>query len=383
MKRPQKGFTNADTNTRVAWIKKYSGLDFSNSLTDSPDNLKGIIEQHIGYHTIPMAIASPLVLHGEFAKGTFLLPVCTIEGTLVYSLTRGMMAAADSGGIIIRHLGQRLSRAPVFLFSSIVEVKPFIDFIDKHYEQIKKVSESTTRYGKLIEIKKIPNGPMVILEFIYTTGDAAGQNMVTIATHAGCKYIQSRINNGRFFLESGLNCDKKLSRRTMSVGRGHSLLVETVISKQILRRLFHIDVQEAVEFFQLGSAVSQIAGTLGNQLHIANGLAAIYLAMGQDVACVAENSLGNIKISEGPEKGSAVFTMLLPSLTIGTVGGGIRLPSQQRNLELIGCHEGTNSSKKLAEIIGGAVLCLEMSLFSAIVSDTFAEAHQLYGRING
>jgi hydroxymethylglutaryl-CoA reductase (NADPH) len=151
--------------------------------------------------------------------------------------------------------------------------------------------------------------------------------------------------------------------------------------ESILKRLLHIDSASALEFFIMGSQIAQVTGTLGIQLHIANALTAIYMAMGQDVACVAENSLGNLaakKVDEGLR-----ISITLPSLTIGTVGGGTKLASQYRNLKMIGCHEGENSAKKLAEIIGGATLCLEISLLSALMSNTFADAHKKYGRKNG
>lgn len=382
-KRPPRGFTEEAAKRRVEWIKQETGIDYSDMLIEHPDKLQGIIEQYIGYNPIPMAIASPLLLHGDYAQGEFMLPVCTLEGTLVYSLTRGMMATADSGGITTRHLGQRLSRAPVFCFSNIQEVKPFINFIDLHLEQIKQAAESSTKYGKLLDIRKTILGSMIILEFIYFTDNAAGQNMVTFATQEACKFIHQKYkhHNYDFFLESGLNCDKKLSRRTMSVGRGHSVIAEASLSTRVLSRLLHITTEQVCEFFRIGSLVSHVTGTVGLQLHIANALTAIYMAMGQDVACVAENALGNLEVHEGPDD-TVRIVVTTPSLTIGTVGGGVRLPSQQRNLELVGCHEGKDSSKKLAEIITGSVLCLEVSLFAAIVSDTFANAHKTYGRNN-
>lgn len=381
-KRPPKGFTAESTQKRVQWVENSSGIDLSSVLTTSTENLQGVIEQHVGFHTIPLAIASPLLIHGDYADGYFKLPVCTVEGTLVYSLTRGMMATEGCGGIIVRHLGQRISRAPVFNFNTIQEIRPFIKFIDKHYKEIKRAAEDTTRFGKLLSIGKTILNCMVVLEFVYNTDNAAGQNMITIATKAACIYIMQKYGPVQYYLESGLNCDKKLSRRTMAEGRGHAVQTEVVLTKSVYSRLLHIEKERAKEFFAMGAIVSQVTGTLGTQLHIANALTAIYLAMGQDVACVAENSLGNLEVIEG-ENDDLKILLTLPSLTIGTIGGGVNLPSQRRNLELIQCHEGKDSAKKLAEIIGGAVLCLELSLLSAIVSDTFAESHSTYGRKNG
>ena len=203
-KRPPKGFSEEALQRRVAWIKETSNQDYSQILTNNTEDLPGIIEQHIGYHTIPMAVASPLLLNGTYAQGNFMLPICTVEGTLVYSLTRGMMATADSGGITVRYQGQKLSRAPIFCFSSVTEVNPFIEFINNNVHDIRTVAESTTRYGKLLEINPTVLSTMVILEFIYSTGDAAGQNMVTIATHAACKFIKQKFPMKKIFSRIGL-----------------------------------------------------------------------------------------------------------------------------------------------------------------------------------
>lgn len=380
LKTPPRGWTPEDTKRRVDFVQRRSGIDFTDTLVEAPDKLAGIIEQHIGYQTIPMAVAAPLVLDGEYAAGKFIVPVCTLEGTLVYSLTRGMMATAESG-IRIRHLWQRISRAPMFILDDVDTITPFFNFVDKHFEGIRAAAESTTRYGKLLEIRKIPIHKAVVLELWFSTGNAAGQNMVTIAAQAACQYIQKHFPIKNYYLESGLNCDKKASRRTLSVGRGHAVAAQAHISSKTLKLLLGVETEHFIEFSRAAIAAGQFAGVLGSQLHIANALAAVYLATGQDMGCVAENSVGNIDFTDNKD-GSVEVMLTLPSITVGTVGGGTRLPSQRRNLELLGCAEGEHSAKKLAEIIGGVAMCLEISLLSAIVSNTFAQAHAKFGRTN-
>ncbi len=378
MSAPPRGWTNSDTQKRIDFIKKHKAIDYAPALTEKPENLKGIIEQYVSYQALPTAVASPLVLHGEYAQGAFIVPVCTVEGTLVYSLTRGMMATAEHG-ITVRHMGQRVSRAPMFMLHKVSDIKSFFDFVDAHYEGIKAAAESTTRHGKLLEIKKLPIHTSVVLDMVFSTGNAAGQNMVTIASKAACEYIQKHFSMRNYYLESGFNCDKKASRRTLVEGRGHSIIAESRISKKTLKMLLGIDVEQLITFVHSAIAVGQFTGLLGSNLHIANAIASIYLATGQDMGCVAENSVGNLDYKKNDDDSITIF-LTLPSLTVGTVGGGTRLPSQKRNLELLGCVEGENSAKKLAEIIGGAALCLELSLLSAIISNTFAESHQKFGR---
>ncbi len=378
--RPPRGRTNESTLVRQKWVQEKTGLDFSETLIEKPEKLDGIIEQHLGYQTLPLAIASPLSIHGTHAQGTFMVPVCTVEGTLVYSLTRGMLATADSGGIVTQYLGQRISRAPLFVPESMMYIPHLLKFIKDHSKEIIETAESTTRYGKVVDVKTYVVHKWVVLELVFTTGNAAGQNMITIATKAACQYIQAHFSHSaRYYLESGLNSDKKASRRIMAEGRGHSVIAETKIRKQVLRRLLGISTEQTLEFQNIGTAVSQVIGSFGSHLHIANAVTAVYLAMGQDVACVAENSVGNLHFS-GEDEESLTIRLSTPSLTVGTIGGGTRLPSQQRNLELIGCHEGEFAAAKLAEITCATAMCLELSLFSAIITDTFAEAHKQYGR---
>ena len=296
LRRPPSGWKNEDTKKRIDFIKQKSGLDYSTMLTEEASNLRGVIEQHIGYQTIPMAAASPLVLEGDYAKGSFIVPVCTVEGTLVYSLTRGMMATSELG-IQAHHTGQRVNRAPMFMLNDISDITPFYDFIKQHYQEIKKAAESTTRYGTLLDIKPLTIHKSVVLDMIFSTGNAAGQNMVTIAARESCEYISKNFPIKNYFLESGFNCDKKASRRTMSAGRGHSVVTQAHISKKVLNLLLGVNADEIQEFTRSAIAVSHFTGVLGSQLHLANALTAVYMATGQDVGCVCRKFCWKFRLS--------------------------------------------------------------------------------------
>ena len=252
-----------------------------------------------------------------------------------------------------------------------------MQWVNEHYQDIKKVSDSTSNYGKLLRIDQYPIQNYVILDFVLDTGNAAGQNMVTLAAKVACDYIKEK-TGADFFLESGFNSDKKASARNMIMGRGHSVIAETTIKSSIVQRILNVDISELEKYQELGPTTSRLAGTQGTHLHISNALTAIYLATGQDTACVAENSIGHFQIESVND--GVKFRLTLPSMTVGTVGGGTRLLAQQQNLKLLGCHEGENSSKKLAEIICASALALETSLLSALASDTFTKAHMKYGR---
>ena len=372
-----KGYASNDTDKRLDWLSEKIGFDYDSDLSITPEDLKGIIENHIGFMKIPMAVAGPLKIDGKYAKGEFYVPICTLEGTLAISMTRGMIATHRCDGIRVSHIKQELSRAPVFTFDNLNKSADFMSWIDENFSEIKSVAESTTNYGKLLRIDQYPIQNYVILDFILDTGNAAGQNMVTLAAKNSCDYIKEK-TGAEFFLESGFNSDKKASARNMIMGRGHSVIAETTISNSVIRSILDVDIANLKKYQEIGPTTTRLAGTEGCHLHISNALTAIYLATGQDTACVAENSIGHYQIE--PQENDVKFRLTLPSMTIGTVGGGTRLSPQQQNLKLLGCDTGDTAARKLAEIICASALALEISLFSALASHTFTTAHMKYGR---
>lgn len=371
------GYRLEDIEKRLNWLKKMSGFSYDPELQNNPEDLKGIIENNIGYMNIPMAIAGPLSINGKYANGQFFVPVCTLEGSLVLSMSRGMYASGLSGGVTVKHFRQELSRAPIFIFNNLEESTKFQNWVNKNLAKIKRAAESTTSHGKVLRVDQYPIQNYVILDIVMDTGNAAGQNMVTLAAKVACELIQK--NTGyNYFLESNLNSDKKSSIRNMLLGRGHAVIAETTIDDNIMKRILKVDPDILNDNWVFFPIVSSMAGTQGNGVHVSNALTAIYMATGQDTACVAENSIAHLGIER--KENSLKFKLTLPSLTVGTVGGGTRLKMQNQNLALLGCEKGKNSSKKLAEIIAGATLGLEISLFCAIGSHTWTDAHMKYGR---
>tara|TARA_B100000959_G_scaffold281439_1_gene345483 strand:- start:554 stop:1705 length:1152 start_codon:yes stop_codon:yes gene_type:complete len=378
---PPRGYAQADTEARQQWLKEQTGHQVPDFALDEPENLKGLIENHVGFVGLPQSVAGPLKIDGTYAQGDYYVPLCTVEGTLTLSMTRGFYLTHRSGGIKTRHVKQELSRAPVFRFKEIEEAMAFLDQIDTHFDAIKAAAESTTKHGRLLRIDKHPIHNRVILDFIYHTAEAAGQNMVTMSTDAACRYIVENLSNGtpyKYLVESNFNADKNPAYRSLIKGRGHHVISSFSIPDRVLKKLLRASADELLEARTDKQLGSQMAGVLGYNLHTANALAALYLALGQDVACVAENAIG---IATYEKRGDDLYgTLSMPSLTVGTVGGATRLHAQSSNLEMIGCKGGENSSRKMAEIICASALALEISLAGAIVSNEFAEAHAKFGR---
>ncbi|MGH7452921.1 MAG: hydroxymethylglutaryl-CoA reductase [bacterium] len=377
--KPPGGFTTEDTEKRKKWLKEKTGFCLDHIEPDEPENLKGIIENHVGYISIPMAIAGPLMIDGSYAQGEFYVPLCTLEGTLALSMTRGFYLTYLCGGIKTKHIKQEMSRSPIFAFDDIEASDKFLDWLNENFDQIKAAAESTTSHGKLLRIDKYVAHNNVILDFVYFTAEACGQNMTTIATSAACRFIKEKYKGNKFQyqIECNFNCDKNPAIKTIIHGRGHQVIASTLIQARLLKRVMRTEAERWMEAFNQMILGSQMAGVVGMNSHVANALAALYLSTGQDVACVAENAVGMIRYERRNDGLYATLTM--PSISVGTVGGGTRLKQQRKNLEMLGC-TGKNSSKKLAEIVCASALALELSLGGAIASDEFAQSHAHYGR---
>lgn len=381
---PPSGYNKESVQRRRDWLAEKKGFQFDLPIPEHAEEYRGIIENLVTEVTLPVAIAGPLLLDGNYAKGEYYVPLCTLEGTLTMSMTRGFFLSFLNGGICTQHIKQELSRSPIFIFDDIRRPHQFAAWVEQNFEKIKQVAESTTRHGKLLRIDKYPIQNRLILDFVYYTAEAAGQNMVTIATEKATHYIFSELQhdllrNVDFCIECNFNGDKNATSRGMLQGRGHSVVASCKISDKWLRRIMRVSAKEFVDRTMEMRLGSQLAGVLGLNMHAANALAAIYLATGQDVACVAENAAG-IATYECFDNDETFFaTLTMPSITVGTVGGGTRLPLQAKNLQLLDC-VGENSAKKLAEIICAATLALEISLGGAICSHEFARSHAIYGR---
>ncbi len=342
------------------------------------------IENPIGAVQIPVGIAGPLKIHGNYAKGEFYIPLATSEGALVASVNRGCKAITLSGGAKVKILSDTMSRAPIFKTPSIDEALKLVKWVREHFNEVKVEAESTTRYGKLLRIDSFIIGNNVWLRFIYSTGDAMGMNMVTIATDKACKYIEEKLGFKCVSLSGNLCVDKKPSLMNMLFGRGKTVVAEAVIKENVVKEVLKTSPEDLVDVNLrknlLGSAR---AGSLSFNAHYANIVAAIFVATGQDVAQVVESSMG-YTWAEIVNNNDLYISVTLPSLEVGTVGGGTRLPTQRETLQILGVYGPGNppgaNAKKFAEIVAAVILAGELSLLAALSAGHLAEAHRRLGR---
>jgi len=344
-----------------------------------PQSLPGNIENFFGVAQVPMGLAGPLLVNGEHAQGEFFVPLATTEGTLVASYNRGMKLCREAGGITTTVIDDKMQRAPVFSFDNAREARAFSVWLTEHFDEIKAAAETTTTSGRLLDIQQFPVSKLLYTRFNYSTGDAAGQNMTGKATFAACAWIKQNYPGAvSFLLEGQFATDKKTSVVNMLHTRGKRVVAEITFPKDLVEEQMHVSTEKLYAARMRGQMGSIMSVTNNNGNHSANGITAMFIATGQDVANVAESS-ALYGFSELLPNGDFYASVTLPSLIVATYGGGTGLATQRECLEMMDCY-GEGKVYKLAEIIAATVLAGEMSLGSAVVAEEWVQAHDDLGR---
>ncbi len=366
---------------RRDFVLEHTGADLSHvgSYSIDPAMLPGNIENFAGVAQVPIGIAGPLLINGEHARGEFYVPLATTEGTLVASYNRGMRLLSECGGVKTTVVEEYMQRAPVFILTDALEAREFGRWVEENFVRIKETAEGTTKTGKLMYIGQYQVGPLRYLRFNYTTGDAAGQNMTAKATYAACEWVKSNYpGKSSYVLSGSIDTDKKHSYINMLLTRGKRVVAEAVIQRQLLKRLMGVDVMDLFRLRQIHNAGSFLAGSASVAAQVANGLAALFIATGQDAANVAESHCA-LTYSQVLENGDYYWSITLPSLIVATYGGGTGLATQKQCLEMLSCY-GKGKARKFAEICAAVVLAGETSLASAVLAGDWVTAHENMGR---
>jgi hydroxymethylglutaryl-CoA reductase (NADPH) len=337
------------------------------------------IENFIGTVKIPVGVAGPIRVNGTHAQGDYYVPLATTEAALVASYARGARLITDAGGCSAVTISDGVSRAPAFAFRTLHEAGQFIGWALNALPELKRVADATTRHGRLREMRVTLEGNHVYLILDFTTGDAAGQNMVTIATQAVCDHIARTcpIQPRYLFVEANHSGDKKASAQSFITGRGRSVTADVVIPRRVVEDRLHTTPEMMERYWKMAAVGGLLSGTIGMQGQYANGLAALFLACGQDVACVAESAVGLTRIEAAPD--GTYISVTLPNLVVGTVGGGTDLPTQRACLDLLGLG-GPGNAKAFAEVCAATALAGELSIAGALAAGHFAESHQRLAR---
>lgn len=382
------GNANLGALVRRVFLERKLGVSLSSmasTIIDFEEIYGRNIENPIGAVQVPVGVAGPLLVRGEYAKGQYYVPLATTEGALVASVNRGAKAITLSGGARVRVLRDGMTRAPLIWTPSIEEALSLVEWIEGNMEGLRSKVKEVTRHGELRGLQPFIVGNLVYLRLVFFTADAMGMNMATIASDRICNYIEANYpGEARCVALSGNLCaDKKPAIVNRLLGRGKYVVAEALIARDVVGEVLKTS-PEAVDYVNrsknlLGNAVS---GSASFNAHYANIVAAVFIATGQDPAQVVESSMGFTWTE--PRDGGLYVSVTLPSLEVGTVGGGTRLPTQREALSIMGVAGGAEdpgrNSLKFAEILAATVLAGELSLLSAIAAGHLARAHELLGR---
>ncbi|KAK8529716.1 hypothetical protein V6N13_102617 [Hibiscus sabdariffa] len=345
-------------------------------------------EMPIGYVQIPVGIAGPLLLNGR----EFSVPMATTEGCLVASTNRGCKAIHLSGGATSVLLKDGMTRAPVVRFGTAKRAADLKLYLEDpiNFETLSVVFNRSSRFGRLQGIKCAIAGKNLYMRFTCSTGDAMGMNMVSKGVQNVLDFLQTDFPDMDVLGISGNFCsDKKPAAVNWIEGRGKSVVCEAIIKGDVVKKVLKTSVESLVELNMLKNLTgSAMAGVLGGfNAHASNIVSAVYIATGQDPAQNVESS-HCITMMEAVNDGKDLHvSVTMPSIEVGTVGGGTQLASQSACLNLLGVKGASKevpgeNSRTLATIVAGAVLAGELSLMSALAAGQLVKSHMKYNRSN-
>lgn len=346
----------------------------------APEELHGNIEQFVGMAQVPVGLAGPIRINGLHAHGDYPIPLATTEGALVASYHRGARIVSRAGGASCLVTMEQVQRAPGFEFEGLADAAHFAAWVTGEFERMKAVAATRTTHGELRDLHVQVESRTVYVILSFHTGDAAGQNMVTFCADAICADLVERtpVKPRVWFLESNMSGDKKATVLSFQQTRGRRVMSEVTLPRELVERALHTTPEKMSEYWRHSFIAGVQSGSIGVSGHVANGLAALFIATGQDVACVSEASVGLTRMETTP--GGGLYCGLdLPNLIVGTVGGGTRTPTALECLRILRC-EGEGKAAKFAEIVAGTLLAGEISIIAAISAGHFARAHERLGR---
>ncbi|KAI1905251.1 hypothetical protein AGOR_G00014190 [Albula goreensis] len=358
----------------------YKDYDYSKVMGTCCENV-------IGYMPVPVGVAGPLLLDGK----QFQVPMATTEGCLVASTNRGCRAIALSGGASSRILADGMTRGPVVQLPSAcqaAEVKAWLESTDG-FECIKDAFDQTSRFARLEKLMVVLAGRNLYIRFHSSTGDAMGMNMISKGTEQALSRLQEEFPELHILAVSGNFCtDKKPAAINWIEGRGKSAVCEATIPARVVREVLKTSTEDLVHLNINKNLVgSAMAGSIGGfNAHAANIVTAIYIACGQDPAqTVGSSNCITLMEPTGPSGDDLYISCTMPSIELGTVGGGTSLAPQQACLQMLGLQGASpdqpgENARQLARVVCAAVLAGELSLMAALAAGHLVKSHMMHNR---
>jgi hydroxymethylglutaryl-CoA reductase (NADPH) len=342
--------------------------------------LAGSIEGFVGYAEVPVGVFGPLSIAGSAARGEYFVPIATTEGALVASYQHVANLLARAEGVAARLTARGVQRAPCFAFAGLAEAARFAEWLPGRRGELEALVAEGSRHCRLQGLRAALHGNAVYVLLEFATGDAAGQNMVTLATQAICTRLLDEMPAApeHWQLEANWSGDKKASFLALLGVRGRRVSAEALVPARLCSRYFRAEPADLERAWSHAAAGAVLSGTVGAQANVANALAGLFIACGQDVACVAEASIGITRAERTPA-GDVRISVTLPNLIVGSVGGGTRLSTARECLAMLRC-AGEGGGDRLAEIAAAVALCGELALIGAMAGGSYAAAHGSLGR---
>eukprot|EP00919_Chromeraceae_sp_WS-2016_P054717 GHVR01130089.1.p1 GENE.GHVR01130089.1~~GHVR01130089.1.p1 ORF type:complete len:417 (+),score=92.34 GHVR01130089.1:25-1251(+) len=335
------------------------------------------VENYAGTVKVPVGICGPIIVKGNKATGKeYLMPFALTEGAVTASYTRGCKALNEGGGVTSRVIRKSMVRAPVFIFERSSGAADFIKwFYDSGIQKtlIDKMNEQP--HCTVVKLNPILTDRKVHLYIGIDSTDAAGQNMVTYCGAIAMEVISSNWKGAKVvdaFVEGGFNSGKRGSSIHFLEGKGHYTVSDCLIPREVVKKVLHTTPEALRDFQSMHQRTNAYTACISSTAHVANGLTAMFIALGQDPACSAESQAAVTYFDVLPEYPDHLYTSItMPSLIVATVGGGTHLPSQRACLDVVGAKD----AEELAEVMGAVSLGGEVSFYAAMAANEFAKAH--------
>jgi hydroxymethylglutaryl-CoA reductase (NADPH) len=350
-------------------------------------------EMLTGAAVIPVSVVGPLELElGEYelrepdgavvetgrARESVFVPLAHTEGGLSASMHRGARAVAESGGFRTYVLADRITRASCFVCASAADAIALARWIEGELNSMRawlaeQDDPSLSKFARLREVKTHVVGPMCHVLWRWTTGDAVGANMMTRNAYVlNMGYVMERapVKPGRSILEANMGGDKKPSFEYFQSGHGKTVLAETTLTEDAVRRVLRTKLDDLSELAWAGTHGTIASGMQSVAFTPASAIAALFAATGQDLGMVGTSSMCHgaaRRVDEGLQ-----VSLRLPGLEVATIGGGTTLPYARRWLEVLGC-AGAGRVYRFAQIVAAATLALEISASAAMATAGSAE----------
>lgn len=331
------------------------------------------MEENTATAGIPMKWVGPIRISGNVTETETSVPLATFETPLWPSVQRGAkVSMLIEHGITATLVDDRMTRSVLFEAEDAPTAHAAIRRLDAELEELRDVAGATSRFIELIEMRHEIVGNLLFLRFEFTTGDASGHNMVTLAADVLMNHIMRMIPGISYGSISGNYCtDKKASAVNGILGRGKKIIAELLVPQDVISDVLHTSARRIADLNLRKNLVGSIAagGIRTANAHYANMLLGFYLATGQDAANIVEGSQG-ITLAEDRD-GMLYFSCTLPNLIVGSVGNGKGLDFVERNLDRLGCHglpRAGDGARRLAAIAAATVLCGELSIMAALTN---------------